>query len=66
MTLRLCFGGTYNNTTSFPGSHLLLQASERGWLISFEKKNISVTSGSDITKGKTAPHYLHFKEFELD
>lgn len=30
------------------------------------KKNISVTSGSDITKGKTAPHYLHFKEFELD
>lgn len=63
MTLRLCFGGTYNNTTSFPGSHLLLQASERGWLISFEKKNISVTSGSDITKGKTAPHYLHFKEF---
>ena len=39
VTLRLCPGGTYNNTTSFPGSHLLLRASERGWLISFEKEH---------------------------
>ena len=39
VTLRLCPGGTYNNTASFPGSHLLLRASERGWLISFEKEH---------------------------